>query len=509
MTTQYNDPQTQSQSKNLDPAGAATEDARRDKDMMNDGAAAKLLSGLTGLLLAVLLASACLLHGQLVAKLDFDGELLPTDAEALYGLRCVREGRSPYHDFSRPPHVVALYGPLFYAVPGTVARLLNTSWMGMVVTGRCYTYGAWFGVAALIYALARQAGNARLPAMAGALLWLSGALAPQWAIAYRPDSVAVLCSLAALWVYQRGHGGAAVVLMGAAFLHKQTAVTLPLVVVATEIGRRRFGWAATVAAGWAVCVLAAVIATQRLSDGAFVKNAFGAVGQWAGPEQAWVLLQGAVWQGAVAFAAGALMCGDERLTLLRRCFAVSFALALLSSAKAGAYVNYYLESYAIACVLAAGFLAGGSHKRLRIGWLSLALVMSVNGLWSAARRFPEGWTQPAQEWDRLAACLGELSDRVLVEDAYVAVRQSPSLFALHPRQLETLRQAGKFDDSALLERISAGKLDAIIASFPFAVEGQNRQFPARWLEAARGQYVLEKTCALPARTLFVYRPANR
>jgi hypothetical protein len=379
VNTHYNSPQAQSQSKNLDPAGTATEDERRDKDTMDEEAAAKRFGRFTGLLLAVLLASTFLLHGQ----------------------------------------------------------------------------------------------------------------------------------LAALWVYQRGHGGAALLLMGAAFLNKQTAETVPLVIVATEIGRRRFGRAATIGAGWTVCMCAAVITTQGLSDGAFVKNAFGSVAQWAGPGQAWVLLQGTAWQGVVAFVAGALTWGDERLTLLRRCAAVSFVLALFSSAEAYAYVDYYLEAFAMACVLAVGFLAGGSHKRLRIGWLGLALGMSVNDLWSAVRRYPEVWTQKAQEWNRLMACLGELSEPVLMKDAYVAVRQSPALFALHPRQLETLRRAGEFDDSALLERIAAGKVDAIIASFLLAVESQNWRFPVRRLEAARGRYVLEKICAVPARTLFVYCPTRR
>jgi hypothetical protein len=91
----------------------------------------------------------------------------------------------------------------------------------------------------------------------------------------------------------------------------------------------------------------------------------------------------------------------------------------------------------------------------------------------------------------------------------LAVRQSPALVTLHPQQLETQRRAGKFDDSAMLERIAAGKPDAIVASLPLAVENQNRQFPLRWLEAARGRYVLEKNCTVPARTLFVYRSTNR
>src|SRR5580704_4774734 len=117
---------------------------------MSDAAVVKCSRGLLWLLLAILLASALLLQLHLAPNLDFDGELLSTDAESLYGLRCVRNGESPYHDFSHPPHVVTLYGPLFYTVPGIASRLLNTSWIGTIICGRTYNYTAWFGVALML-----------------------------------------------------------------------------------------------------------------------------------------------------------------------------------------------------------------------------------------------------------------------------------------------------------------------------------------------------------------------
>jgi hypothetical protein len=498
---------------------------------------AKLVSVGTWLLLAILLAATMLWQIHLLGYLDFDGELLSTDAESLYGLRCARDGESPYHDFSHAPYAVTLYGPFFYMVPGTIARVLHTSWIGTIVCGRLYTYLSWLGVAVVIYALGRQIGCQGPAALTAPLLWLSGTLASGWAVAYRPDATAILLALGALWVYQRGESVRTVVLtlalLVAAFLHKQTAaVSVLLAIAVTEIEGRRFGRAVAVVGGWTIGAIVGVAVTQWLTRGAFVKNAFEAVAVWAGSGQVWDFLRGAMIQGMVAFT-GAVMsyvvfCHEERLALLRRSFIVSCMLALAASAKDGAQLNYYLESFALACVLTAGLLrdeAQPATRRLalplRIGWLGLAiLACAANLSWKVAR-FP-AWchdlldhravrAQQARNWEQLAACLGELNERVLVEDLYLAVRQCPTPCVVHPRHLEALRDAGLFNDSDLVRRIADGRFDAIVASFPLEQKVPTRQFPVRWLETASRRYVMEQRCEGGGLgdAFYVYRAAHR
>ncbi len=452
----------------------------------------KLVRVATWFLLAVLLAAAMLWQVHLVGYLDFDGELLSTDAESLYGLRCARDGGSPYHDFSHAPYAVALYGPLFYEMPGMIACVLHTSWIGTIVCGRVYTYLSWLGVAVVMYALGRWIGCQGPAAATAALLWLSGTLASGWAVAYRPDATAILLALGALWVYQRGESARAaalaVALLVAAFLHKQTAaVSILLAIAVTEIERRRFGRAVAVVGGWMIGAIVAIAATQWLSRGAFVENAFEAVAVWAGSGQVWRFLRDAMIHGLAVFA-GAVMsyvlfCREERLTLLRRSFLVSFMLALAASAKAGAQLNYYLEPFALACVLAAGLLRDEpppATRRLagplRIGWLGLAIVVcAVNLSWTVAR-FPS-WchetiehgairAQQARNWERLVACLGELDERVLIEDLYLAVRQCPTPYVVHPRHLEALRR-----------RRSVRRFRPAAADRGRAVRRHHRQFP--------------------------------
>jgi hypothetical protein len=497
----------------------------------------KLVRVATWSLLAILLAGTLLWQVHLVGYLDFDGELLSTDAESLYGLRCARDGGSPYHDFSHAPYAVTLYGPLFYVVPGTIARVLHASWIGTIVCGRLYTYLSWLGVAVVIYALGRQIGCQQLAAMTAALLWLSGTLASGWAVAYRPDATAILLALGALWVYQRGESTRfavlTVALLVAAFLHKQTAAVSVLVAIAiTEIERRRVGRAVAVVGGWTISAIVGVGVTQWLSGGAFVENAFEAVAVWAGPGQVWGFLRGAVLQGTAVFAGAVIsygvFCHEERLALLRRGFIISCMLALAASAKAGAQLNYYLEAFALGCVLTAGLLRDEVQRAIsrlvvpvRIGWLGLAIVVCAANLSGKAVRFPS-WchdlrdhramrAQQARTWDRLAACLGELNEGVLVEDLYLAVRQCPTPYVVHPRHLEALRGAGLFNDSDVVRQIADGRFSAIIASFPLEQEVPTRQFPASWLEAADRRYVLEQRCEGDGvgDAFYVYRAAPK
>jgi hypothetical protein len=370
-----------------------------------------------------------------------------------------------------------------------------------------------------------------------ALLWLSGTLASGWAVAYRPDATAILLALGALWVYQRGESVRAVVLtvalLVAAFLHKQTAAASALLAITiTEIERKRFGRAIAVVGGWTICAIVAVAVTQWLTRGAFVENAFEAVAVWAGSGQVWVFLREAMIQGMAAFT-GAVMsyvvfCHEERLALLRRSFIISCMLALAASAKAGAQLNYYLEPLALGCALTAGLLRDDAQPAarrlagpLRLGWLGLAIIAcAINLSWKVVH-FP-AWchdmldhrgirAQQARNWDRLAACLGELNEQALVEDLYLAVRQCPTPCVVHPRHLEALRGAGLFDDSDLVQRIADGRFDAIIASFPLEQKAPTRQFPVRWLEAAKRRYVMEHRCEGDGvgEAFYVYRVAPR
>ena len=79
-------------------------------------------------------------------------------------------------------------------------------------------------------------------------------------------------------------------------------------------------------------------------------------------------------------------------------FAVSFELALVTSIKAGANLNYYLEPFAMACVLTGGLLRDGTQpatgrftRRLCLGWLGLAIGASAANLWLRVEHLPERW----------------------------------------------------------------------------------------------------------------------
>ena len=220
---------------------------------------------------------------------------------------------------------------------------------------------------------------------------------------------------------------------------------------------------------------------------------------------------------------------DERLAVLRRSYVISFAVALVISMKVGANVNYYLESFALGCVLTVAMVRHGTQQartRRNAAWgcgcfIGMAVAVAAVILWTRAERFPEWWraaldhrsvrAQQAQEWERIAACVGECNERMLVEDLYLALRQSRNLLLMHPQHFEALRVAGMFDDTEVRRRIAEGDLEAIVASFPLEDYTTQREFPSRWLDAARGRYVLERHCGKdePGGGYYVYRPAGK
>src|ERR1700687_2770075 len=144
---------------------------------MNIEAAQKLLRIGLCILAAMLSISAVLLHGRLLANMDFDGQNSAAEAESLYNLRSVRLRQLLYHDFHVPPHVLTQYTPLFYYVPGVAARLLHTDDLGTFLVGRLYCYLLWIAIGLVVYGLGRKADASRSAAALGALLWLAGSLA--------------------------------------------------------------------------------------------------------------------------------------------------------------------------------------------------------------------------------------------------------------------------------------------------------------------------------------------
>jgi hypothetical protein len=454
-------------------------------------------------LLVILVAATLLAHARLIANLNYDGENSLTEGETLFALVSVQQRQTLYHDFRHPPHVLTQYTPLFYYIPGLVARGLETGTLAAFLVGRCYAYGCWLGVAALIFFLARQYGCGWRPALLGTLIFLSAPLTTGWANSYRPDSAAVFFSLAAVMVYAGGKRmWGVILLLVAAFFHKQSAVVALLVIGWEELRARRWQRVAVLAVGWTASVVGGMWWLQVWSGGAFRLNCFSSLGQmhdWRWPGY---LFGGAVLLGAAGFAGGILGWGARSRGLLHRYFVFSLGFAFLSSVKFGSWTNYYIEPFAVACILTAIGLADEAQPRMRqAAWMVVAFGVTFDVLLTATR---PSQLSPPRDWKALR----ELGQPVLIEDCYAAARLGGKPYMLNPGIFARLERAGRFDSTGLRRAIERGELAAIVCRQPLEKAGNSRPFPPEWVELMSQHYSLagHTESNTTRETFWVYRP---
>lgn len=447
-------------------------------------------------LIAMLAVSAVVRHARLAPLVVRDGPVTGDEAEVLLALRHVRAGQSPYHDYRQPPHALAMYMPLFYLVPGAVARLLATGPVATFSVGRAYVYAGWLATALAIVALARQAGGGRLAGAAAGLLWLAGTLAPEMAVVYRPDAVALALSLTAVWAYRRDRVAVATALLVAAFLHKHSAVAPLVVVLGAEIAAGRWRRGLAVLAGWTGAVAGVVLGGQMLTNGALLLNVFAALDTLARPGHVWMVLQLAVVSGLAALAGGVMACGGDRggagTKLLRAYFMVALVWAVASSAKFGSATNYYLEPAAVGCVLAGGLLERwrGATTRAPLVGLGVLLAVVANTLLSDLGPLRSRRPPPVERWAELAARLQQWPEPVLIEDGYLALRCRAEPVLLNASMFMELARAGRFDERAFRRRLADGAFGAVVTTDPVETRRGFRQFPADWLDVIGQRYRL-------------------
>ncbi len=464
-----------------------------------------------------------------MSEIDLDYGIIGDEGEMLYTLRAVRMGQPPYRNLATEPHVLAPYMPLFYFVPGTLARCFRTDLIGTLVVGRECVYAFWISVGAMVYALVVQASGSRVAAGLAALLWLVGYLTPEMANSFRPDSAMIFFSLAGVWLYRRSVRFEYVVgsklLLVVAFLYKHSAVCAVSAILLDTLWHKRWHATVTILGMWIAGVAIVVITAQILTAGAFGMNVFGSLLGWAGWPHVEMTLTLVATRGAAVFAGACIAVAlSATPRLLRIYFVFAVALAIGSSAKFGSGPHYYLEAYAIGCVLT-GMLVNEwltcpvpSWTIVRITWLAVALAASVLTLGPRLASAPELGDeivhhrairhQTAEEWERVLDRLHAIGQRQLIEDAYLAFRSNTKPVLINASMLGSMQHNGRFDDSDIVRQINGGRFDAVVTTEPVDVTGGFRHFPSDWIKLVRTRYRLADRYGINelGATFYVYLP---
>jgi len=185
----------------------------------------------------------------------------------------VREGEAMYADWREGPVHVGVYGPAYYQLIGTLARLADLNRPQLVTLARGLSVAA-FGVALLLLALLAAHGGNRAWAWAVPLVALGSipVQSVEFIASARPDTLVLALSLAGLMLAMRSGTRSAVGAAGALWLAvfcKPTALAVPLTVALAffwEADRRRLRLLLSLLCGAAV---GGVVAIQAATGGLF------------------------------------------------------------------------------------------------------------------------------------------------------------------------------------------------------------------------------------------------
>ena len=318
---------------------------------------------------------AVLLLGVAVSRLVYPFDVGHYEACTWTPALASARGGNPYDLALREPFATAPYGYFYYLMVGAGLRLFGWQfWFGRALT--------ILAAAVCVYCLSRIAlalTKNRQAALLSALIFLATITLHHWLGVHRPDLPALALAFVALTiVFASGGGGRfrlplVVALLASAFFFKQTTL-LPIGVAAArywQLGKRKS--ALMVLAGTVLVVAAIALALnatsanparsyfwQHFTLAGRVPHSYAMAGHWLlslfKSATTWIvsgLIVAALVAGKDWLSSGQFKAWLKSPVCLWSCYlAAAFGFAFVTSSRAGAYINYYLETSLVASVAA-------------------------------------------------------------------------------------------------------------------------------------------------------------
>jgi hypothetical protein len=392
----------------------------------------------------------------------------------------------------------------------------------LLVSGKLLGYLAYAAVLVLTYRMLRRMGTS-----VGLALGLVAGLTASWvaimaSLRVSYDGVATAPQLAAIMLVGRGRDRPAVVGAGAlcamAALSKPGAFWAP-VAIAVWLWPRERRLLAPFLASWVGLTGVGVVAVQVASGGRFLRQLWelssSAVGdglQRVVPETALALA------GSPALLPLLILAGIElvrarregRLGLEHLSLLAAAAILLAVMTRAGASSNHFLDVAMLGTLGAGSLAARPDHKRVQVLVLIMVglLVPLAAGLAFSAvesrsvldadARFLERYLDPA--------------DRILAEDPSIPIALGQVPVVLDPFTLSTVGARHPELLRPLIERLEAGRFDAVVLRFPVRSRPPTTE-DAEWYEMQFGSEVIgaiERNYVLLAgrKGYYIYAPRD-
>ncbi len=418
----------------------------------------------------------------------------------------------PWRDY---PHVTNFFSPGYFLVVGLIGSLTGAGLQELFVIGRWVTVVCAVATAIIVGWVVRRNGGPGAGTVAAAAS-LGAAPMIGAALMVRPDTMAEMLGTSGFFLALGAATGSRVtgsILLVAAILTKQTSVTflIAAVLVLAVTGRR---WEAAVVVAGSVLTVGALVAGVNAFEPMFAPSLLGEgntpwdFANWASqvmefgtlaPDLLVVPVLG-VWLW---------LCNRPRRTAPVILWVMIFGLGLLTAAKVGSGMNYFL-SLRVVESLALGEIwgtvrnvrtrsRGGLAAMLLIATMSLApgTVLAMRTAWLAQldARFYK-----SQEGQRFLVEQQHLFR--LAEDPRVRLLSDSGLLQLHqkerapfvdPFQFRHMVNTGQIEPDSILENLAAESYDFVITTSDLnriEYDADALGLPAVVARAARVHYVL-------------------
>jgi hypothetical protein len=376
-----------------------------------------------------------------------------------------------YSSPSLPPFVLQPFGPLYYLINATIARVSHFDFGLIRTSARLLTYSCYLLSGLIIFLICRRLRFSTVNATLAAFMFLGQPSFLLWNVTVRPDVLFLTVMLLSLLLAVEGDtlGVAgymlAGTLAGVAFLIKQPGVAAPIAVLTILLCRKKFRPAAVYAfsAGLPVVLTLTILLWHK---GPFVEQ-FTSV-----REGLWSFHQGALFAldqfsnitrlvpiliGAIGFAQA--IRGDIASQMIAAFALANWVVGLSGLPQLGSDVNYFLPGLA-GCALLLPFAVEMIRKNLR--W-KVAYALIIVGL---------VWTTTTEVGLALWALAPNLqqSESPYVVLAPFKILSDRSIFTLHGRDPDLLDpytahelELGRhWDSSPIIEEVRRGDYDLVI-----------------------------------------------
>jgi hypothetical protein len=409
------------------------------------------------------------------------------EGSIVYSIQAIQGPAKLYRDYNRPPYATTPYMPLYYLVSAQAASWLGSDVEAYYRGGRLITVLSVVGALGAVFASVRRShGETAAFVAAGSATTL--AFLHDWCVTCRPDMLALALALAGLVEVQRDSWrGDALGTIAFLFsmLTKQSFLAAPAAAFIWLCLRHQFRRAIQIMLAIAAGVACTVVICEWCSNGWFLANVVIANVAPSVPNQLHMfcrfLRDG--WVPVCLLIGGLCIIRKwpESILALYAIYGVlCFPLAVFTSLKAGADMNYFLEPGFAAAILAGHGWTSLSKSMSRSATRDIvacaALVLLCEPIYYAA-----AWASVAQGSDAVLSkesiilrFVRELRGPVLIGDAGIAMRADKPVLLLDKFNASYLAEAERIRFPHLLALIENHQLAAVVSEVPLdaAIEQQ-------------------------------------